>query len=215
MQYLGLGLVVGLLALMVALVALRVLLSGHWLLGWLRGTVGMLAVALAVLIGLTGWDMSGYRSLPTDNDVALLSFQADGQQRYRVQLEEAGQSRFVTLEGDLWQLEARVLRWSGLAALIGLQPGYRLAVLSGRYLAVEQQDQAHHPYVPLAQSVGGVDLWAWLRDCRCTSLMLEAQSRRGNFLPIADGARYRVELTSTGLLAKPDNAEAEQALSNW
>ncbi|WP_313084809.1 hypothetical protein [Pseudomonas sp.] len=215
MQYLGLGLVIGLLALMVALVALRVLLTGHWVLGWLRGMFGMLGAMLAVLVGMAAWDMTTYRPIPVGNEIANLSFQADGEQRYRMQLEEKGQSRFVTLEGDLWQLDVQVLRWSGLAALIGLEPGYRLGMLSGRYLAVEQQDQAHHPYVKLEQSWRGIDVWGALRECRCTSVMLDAQLIRGSFLPITDGARYRIELTHTGLLAKPDNAVAEQALSDW
>jgi hypothetical protein len=63
MQYLGLAVVVALLALITALVALRLLLSGHWLLGWLRGTFGMLVLALGGLIGLIGWDISTYQPL--------------------------------------------------------------------------------------------------------------------------------------------------------
>jgi len=34
-------------------------------------------------------------------------------------------------------------------------------------------------------------------------------------MPIADGAVYAVELTPTGLLAKPVNAAAAEALKNW
>jgi len=215
MQYLGLAVVVALLALITALVALRLLFGGHWLLGWLRGTFGMLVLALGGLIGLIAWDVSTYQPLEQGKPLVSLSFQADGQQRYQVKVEEGKQVRYVTLEGDLWQLDLRALHWKGLATLIGLKPGFRLEKLSGRYLAVEQQDQARRPRVELGQSLAGIDFWARLQDCQCASLVLEAQPHRVSYLPIADGAEYTIEMVPTGLLAKPMNAAAEQAMNDW
>lgn len=215
MQYLGLAVVVALVAFIIALIAVRMLFGGNWLLGWLRGTFGMLVLALAGLIGLIAWDVKTYQPLAQGKPLASLSFQADGQQRYQVRIEEDKHVRFVTLEGDLWQLDLRALHWKSLAALIGLKPGYRLEKLSGRYLAVEQQNQAHHPYVELGHSWGGVDFWNWLQRCRCASLMFEAQARRISYLPIADGAVYTLEMAPTGLRAKPANTAAEQAMKNW
>ncbi|QGZ31553.1 hypothetical protein [Stutzerimonas stutzeri] len=215
MQYLGLAVVVALLALITSLIAVRMLSSGDWLLGWLRGTVGMLVLALGGLIGLIAWDATTYRPLVQSTPLASLSFKADGQQRYQVTVEEGHDIRFVTLEGDLWQLDMRALEWKGLAALIGLKPGYRLEKLSGRYLAVEQQEQARRPYVELGRSRAGVDFWAWLQRCQCTSLMIEAQPRRVSYLPIADGAEYKVAMTPAGLMAKPANEAAEQAMRDW
>jgi len=215
MQYIGLAVVVALLALLSGLVAVRLLVGGHWLLGWLRGTLGMLVLSLAGLVGLVAWDVTTYQPLNDGTPLASLTFQADGHQRYRVQLQEGQSTRFVTLEGDLWQLDLRALHWKGLAALIGLEPGYRLERLSGRYLAVEQQDQARRPYVQLGNSRAGVDFWAWLHRCECTPLMLDAQLRRVSYLPIADNAVYTVEMTPAGLLAKPASVAAEQAMKGW
>jgi hypothetical protein len=215
MQYIGLAVVVALLALVSALIAVRTLGGGHWLLGWLRGTFGMLVLALAALVGLIAWDVATYQPLGQGAPLASLTFQADGQQRYQVKVQEGQRIRFVTLEGDLWQLDMRALYWKGLAALIGLEPGYRLERLSGRYLAVEQQDQAIRPSVRLEHSLVEVDFWAWLHRCQCASLMLDAQLRRVSYLPIADGAVYTVEMAPTGLLAKPANVVAEQAMKDW
>lgn len=215
MQYLGLAVVVALVALITALIAMRVLFGGNWLLGWLRGSFGMLVLALAGLIGLIALDVKTYQPLALEKPLASIAFQVDGQQRYQVRIEEDEQVRFVTLEGDLWQLDLRALQWKGLATLIGLKPGYRLEKLSGRYLAVEQQDQLHHPYVELGQSWGGVDFWSWLHRCRCASLIVEAQPRRVSYLPIADGAAYTLEMAPIGLQATPANATAEQAMKNW
>ncbi len=215
MQYLGLSVVIALFALITVLVALRLLLGGHWLLGWLRGTFGLLVLGLGGLIGLVAWDARTYQALEENAPLATLTFQADGDQRYQVRIEQGSQVRHVTLEGDLWQLDARVLQWRGLATLIGLEPGFRLQQLSGRYLAVEQQDLARRPRTQLAQSALGVDAWAWLQQCQCGSMFLEARPLRVSYLPIADGAEYAIEQAPTGLLARPRNDAAEQALKAW
>ena len=142
-------------------------------------------------------------------------FAAEGAQRYRVNLLEGGEERQVLLEGDLWQLDARLLGWKGLAALIGLEPGYRLEKLSGRFLAIEQQETARHAQVQLAQSPYGIDLWRWLRLGQRDLFLFEPQAARVTYLPIADGAVFSVSLSPTGLLAKPMNQVAEQALKDW
>ncbi|WP_372875210.1 hypothetical protein [Pseudomonas sp.] len=214
MQYDGLAWATALLALLAVLVAARILFARHWFLGWLRGTCGLAFVALAGFIGLVAYDLYRYTPLPEGKPLVTLSFEADGP-RYRVNLLEGGSERSVLLEGDLWQLDARLLRWQGLAALIGLQPGYRLEKLSGRFLAIEQQEQAQQAQVELARSPYGVDLWRWLRLGQHDLFLFDAQARRVTYLPIADQAVYSVSLTPTGLLAQPMNQAAKQALQDW
>lgn len=215
MQYLGLAVIVALFGLIILLVAIRILANGRWLLGWLRGCLGMFVLALSVVVGLAAWDVSSYQPLPADKPVATLAFHADGPQRYRVELNTLSKMSRFTLEGDLWQLDMRVLEWKGLATLIGLEPGFRLAQVTGRYLAVEQQDRTRHPRVMLSESPAGVDLWLGVQRCQCAPLVIDAQLRRVSYLPTADGAEYAIELAPTGLLAKPLNAAAEQALKDW
>jgi hypothetical protein len=214
MQYDGLAWATALLALLAVLIAARILFGGHWLLGWLRGTCGLAFLGLAGLVGLVAYDLHGYTPLPEGKPLVTLSFKADGP-RYRVNLLEGGRERSVTLEGDLWQLDARLLQWKGLAALIGLQPGYRLERLTGRFLAIEQQTLAQHARVDLARSPYGIDLWRWLRMGQHDLFMFDPQARRVTYLPIADDAVYAVSLTSTGLLAQPMNQAAKQALQDW
>ncbi len=91
---------------------------------------------------MLAWDLRSYSLLKPEQPMATLSFQAEGPQRYRVLIQEGANERSVVLDGELWQLDARIFRWKGLAALIGLAPGYRLDALSGRFLALEQQSRA-------------------------------------------------------------------------
>ena len=41
--------------------------------------------------------------------------------------------RLLSMLGDEWQLDARVINWKPPATLLGLEPIYRLERLSGRY----------------------------------------------------------------------------------
>lgn len=215
MQYDGLAWFTGLLALLALFVAARILFAPNWFLAWLRGTLGLAFLALALLVGVVAYDLRSYDAQVRDKPLVTLSFAADGPQRYRVNLLEGGDEREVLLEGDLWQLDARLLGWKGLAALIGLQPGYRLEKLSGRFLAIEQQQNARYDQVQLAQSPYGIDLWRWLRLGQRDLFLFDPQAARVTYLPIADGAVFSVSLSPTGLLAQPMNQAAEQALKDW
>ena len=118
----------------------------------------------------------------------------------------------MVLDGELWQLDARIFRWKGLAALIGLAPGYRLDALSGRFLALEQQSG---PPPPGSQSPLGVDLWRWLRAGEHDLFLFEPLAGRVTFLPMADKAVFAVNYGVAGLLAEPMNLAAEEALRDW
>ena len=215
MQYDGLAWFTGLLVLLALFIAARILFAPNWFLAWLRGTAGLAFLALALLIGVIAYDLRSYDPQVQGKPLVTLSFSADGPQRYRVNLLEGGEEREVTLEGDLWQLDARLLGWKGLAALIGLQPGYRLEKLSGRFLAIEQQQSARFARVALAESPYGIDLWRWLRLGQRDLFLFEPQAARVTYLPIADGAVFSVSLGPTGLMAQPMNQVAQQALKDW
>lgn len=214
MQYGGLAWAMALLALLAAFVAARILFNRQWFLGWLRGTCGLAFVALAGLVAVLAYDLHSYAPVAEGKPLATLSFKADGP-LYRVSVLEGAQERTLTMEGDLWQLDARFLQWKGLAALIGLQPGYRLEKLSGRFLSIEQQSLAQHTRVELARSPYGIDLWRWLRLGQHDLFIFDPQARRVNYLPLADEAVYSINLTPAGLLAEPMNQAAKQALKDW
>ena len=215
MQYDGLAWAAALLALLAAAVAARILFGRGWFLGWLRGTCGLLFLAVAALVALVAKDLWSYDQLPVDKPLVTLEFKALASQRYQVTLLEGARAREVLLDGDLWQLDARLFRWKGLGALLGLEPGYRLERLSGRFLAIEQQALAQHPRAQLASSTYGVDFWRWLRLSQRDFFLFAPEAQRVTYLPMADGAVFTVSLSPTGLMADPLNQVAKDALRNW
>ncbi len=215
MQYLGLAVVVGLLALIIVLLGLRLLLGGNWLLGWLRGSLGLVFLGLAALVGLLAFEASQHRAIPADKRLATVHFSAQSGQRYEVRVEGAESQGDALLEGDLWQLETQLLHWSGLGELIGLEPGYRLQRLNSRYLAVEQQAGARFAEIRLVDQPVGAQPGEWLERLRLDIPFLTVERLRTSHLPVADGASFAIELAPTGLLATPVNAAAREALQQW
>lgn len=214
MQYNGLAWVAALVALLVLLIGGRTLLRRGWLLGWLRGTCGLGLLALAALLAVVAYDLRSYAELPPAGEALLtLGVKAQGAQRYGVTLQERGRERNLILDGDLWQLDVRVFGWKGLATLIGLRPGYRLELLAGRYRTDGRQGDTEPNRILLAQSPYGVDLWRWLRESGQDLFLFDARGARVTFLPLTDGALYTLRLTSTGLLAEPQNEAARLALA--
>lgn len=176
---------------------------------------GAVVVALAVTLLAITSNLYTYRRLTAEQPVADLTFQQLGTQRYRVMLTEAaGPSRSLELTGDEWQLDARVIKWRGTATLLGLDPLYRLERLSGRYHDVARERDGVHSVYALAAHPG-IDVWQLARRYQRWLPWVDTAYGSATYMPMADGARFAVTLSLSGLVARPVNAAAREAVSNW
>lgn len=216
MLYTFLALLVFLPALYIAWRALRLLFRDTWLGAWLKGTFGLLLLCLAVAISLIAWDLLGYRQALVEQKVATLSFTQVEPQVYDVKLvDAAGREEDFRLRGDQWQLDARLIKYKGYLATLGIRPGYRLERLSGRYYRLDQELNAERTVYPLSESLYGVDAWKWLNRHPGWLPVVDAVYSSATYLPLADKAVYEVSLGHSGLLARPVNAAAEAAVNRW
>jgi hypothetical protein len=111
--------------------------------GSLQGLTGLLLLALAVLMIAIAMNLYTYQILVQEQPVAEVRFEALAPQYFRVYLlPEAGSPQVLELRGDQWQIDARVLKWQGLANLLGMKTAYRLERLSGRYSDIQQERKA-------------------------------------------------------------------------
>ncbi|PKM05408.1 MAG: hypothetical protein CVV16_00735 [Gammaproteobacteria bacterium HGW-Gammaproteobacteria-6] len=212
MQYNGLA---ALLACLAGLILLLALFKGWrlaWLLPWLKGNLLLLVMAFAGVLGLSAWELHQFRTLQPGNVVASLEFRKTAEQQYQVVFVADGDLRRLPLAGDLWELDAQVVHWRGIGHAIGLQDGYRLHRLAGRYLALEQQREVNLGYTDqLHPTPAWRDLWRWL-DRSGTQSVLEAAAFSVRFMPMADGAKFNIEIGATGLTPVPVNQQAMDAL---
>ncbi len=59
------------------------------------------------------------------------------------------------------------------------------------------------------------DLWAFAHKYQNWLNWVDAVYGSAVFLPMTDGARFQVSIGRTGLIARPANKEARQAVSQW
>ncbi|GGX51257.1 hypothetical protein [Saccharospirillum salsuginis] len=193
-------------------VALRLLFQRGWVGGFLRGLVGLGALASLVLLGLLLVDLSAFRALSQETVVATLSFRQLDSQHYEAQVAPIGRSEPMSFEvrGDQWQVDARVLNWQGPLAVLGMEPLYRLERFSGRYLDLEQERNA-------SRSVYELEGGHWLDAADIVPRLPWVNSRFGSaaYMPMVDGGLFEVGMTARGLVARPVNQPAREAVDDW
>ncbi|HEV2111436.1 MAG TPA: cation/multidrug efflux pump [Gammaproteobacteria bacterium] len=184
--------------------------------GGARLLLGLLLCFVFAFFAAVAMDLRTYLRLSYEQPVATLSFSALGPQAFRVTLTDAnGAIRNAELRGDDWQLDARVLKWKGLATVLGLDPLYRLERLEGRYRNAAQESHDYHSVLELSAGGRGLDLWSLAQDHAGWLPWVDASYGSATYLPMADGAQYSVSLSPTGLLARAANPAAQAALAHW
>lgn len=212
MQYFGLAALLGSVGLALLTVIVRIGWRLDWLLAWLKGCCLLAMLMLAMVLGLAAWELQQFRSIEQGRPVAVLELAEAAPQRYDATLSADGVKRPLQLEGDTWELQVQVLRWTGLGRALGLSDGYRLARLNGRYVALEQQ-QGRNAGISgrLYDTPQWRDLWHWL-DQLDNPLFVEADAFVVRYMPMADAARFAIDIDDTGLTPAPLNPAALQAL---
>jgi len=181
-----------------------------------HGAGALVLLALAGALAAASANLYTYQRLTHERDVATLTFRQLGPQRFEVVVRRTGhpEPRRLELQGDEWQIDARVLKWRGVVHLLGLDTLYRIERLSGRYRDVGQERSAPRSVFALGPSAA-VDLWAAARRYERWLPWVDASYGSAAYLPMADGARFRVRMTQSGLLARPLNGPARAAVREW
>ena len=175
-----------------------------------------LLVTGGVLAGSIASHLHSYERLTHERDVLQVRFLQEDAQEYTALVRHADSpevERF-RVRGDEWQLDARMLKWNGPAMLAGMSSRYRLERLSGRYRDTEQARNGERTVYDLSRD-SGMDLWSLVRDNSQYLPWVDAVYGSATYLPMADGLRYRVSVSQTGLLARPVDGDAETVVEAW
>jgi hypothetical protein len=182
--------------------------------GSLEGLVGLLLLAVAALMVVISINLYTYDRLTHESKVAEISFQEMGPQHFGTLVKLQNKIQILDLRGDDWQIDARVLKWRGMAVLLGIDTLYRLDRLSGRYRDIEQEKTAPRTVYSLSEGKG-LDLWLMAKKYKRWIPWMDALYGSATYMPMVDGANYTVFVSLTGLLARPTNDIALKAVSEW
>jgi len=206
---------------------LGALFRGRLFSGLLVGAGGAGFMAAAVIAALLALDIQTYGRLTYERPVATVTTRQLGPQYFEATVmqsgpgeDAAGLSNLYPLHGDEWRVEAQVLKWKPWANVLGLDTQYRLDRLSGRYQSIQQEINATRSVHPLSGGdprVEGlpwkVSAWDMARKYRKYVDAVDTLYGGGAYMPMADGAKYEVWITQSGLVARPVNDAARAASS--
>lgn len=173
--------------------------------------------ALATLSGGAGVTLRGYRLFRAEVPVATLDTRQLGPQWFAVRINFAdGQHRSAQLHGDEWQVDARVIKWSPRAVMLGAQPLYRLDRLAGRYRDAAQARSTKPSVVDLGDETLP-DLWQLKHDFPQWLPWIDTDYGSAAFLPLVNGGKYAVTISPLGgLIARPaDQATRDKLNGAW
>ena len=216
--------VIGLAAVVTLFAGLGALFGGRPVSGLLRTIGGAGVGAAAGFLALAGMNVQTYSRLTYERPVATLSLERVGPQHFTAHLEVAdpasqrrGSLQTYDIYGDEWRIEARVLRWKPWANVLGLDSQYQLDRLSGRYIRTEDELNAQRSAYDLRPTEENqIDLWALGRQYDILGEAVDPLYGSGAAMPMADGARYEVWITQSGLIARAVNPQAQEAAaSGW
>lgn len=168
---------------------------------------------LALLGALGGLGLVGWHRLTAEALVATIEAHRLAPQRYAVAVTTPdGTRRDVEIDGDDWQLDARIVKWTPRAVVLGAPPLYRLDRIGGRWHDVEQARSGPHSVHALGRP-GLIDPFPLLRQMPQRVALVDADYGGSAWLPLVDGGRYAVTLAAGGgLVARPADAATVDAL---
>lgn len=172
-------------------------------------------VLAGIAVALVGMNLLTWSRLTHETPAAQLTFARTGERAFDVDIAYAdGRRERLALRGDEWQVDARVLKWRPLASLMGFDTLYRLERLSGRYADIDTERAAPHSVYRL-HPAGEFDVWSLVRAAHAHLPWVDALYGSAVYLPMADQAAFDVSVGTGGLVARPRNDAARQAVAGW
>jgi hypothetical protein len=207
--------VCGLAGLLFLIFAVRRLRRGRLLAGGIHALVGVCFLLAATTAWLLGLSLLTFERLTHEQLAAEVMLARLGERHYRATLTyPSRRKQTVELRGDEWQVDARVLKWRGLANIAGFDSVYRLERISGRYGDIGSERSAPRT-VHLLNEPGRVDAWELARRYQAYVPWVDALFGSATFQPMRDGALFQVSVSQSGLVARPLNQAARDAVAGW
>jgi hypothetical protein len=207
--------VFGLAGLLFLVTAIRRFRLHHMSGGLFHGTSALVLFLIAALLFMVSLNLGTYQRLTDETPAGELQFAKVGPHQYNgVLTYPGGQVAYFPLSGDEWQIDARILKWTAFANLMGFDTAFRLERISGRYSSID--DERSQPRTVYAlHPPNEIDLWELVHGYHRWLPWIDALYGSATYLPMADGALYEVKASPSGLLARPLNQAARNAVGSW
>jgi hypothetical protein len=187
----------------------------------LFGLQGAVVFLMFFIVLLVFSNLNTYQRLTYENEIVEVLIRKLARQKFQLVMISAQQHdmesepEYYSLYGDEWQLDTRIIKWKGWANIIGLDSYYQLDRLSGRFANIEQANTTVSTAHQLGGEQKGLNIWKLKTILKSKLPFLDAYYGQSVFVPMQDGAKYSVVISQSGLIVRPVNKAAKQALQNW
>ena len=174
------------------------------------------ATALVSLMALIGLDFTTYSQLTAQEVIYKVKVYESGDNRYLLRLSSDEMQREYVLEGDQWQIDFRLIRFSPLVSMVGPSYLYQASRLSNRYALIADQRSKPLQFHSLRDDqVFNPDLWNYFKKYSDVLPMIDTTFGSSVFMPLTDKAEYNILIGFSGLVVKAANKEGQIAVMNW
>ena len=203
---------IGLLLLIEAVRRVRVMYVGTGVLSLVAALVFILFAAAAFGVA---FDLRSYQRLTSEAPAGELDVTRIAPHQYDAVLTYPdGTVALFFLRGDEWQVDARILKWQAPVNLLGFDTAFRLDRISGRYTNIEDE-RAQPRTVYALRRPPPIDVWDLARRYHEWLPWVDALYGSATYLPMADKGSYQISASQSGLIARPLNEAARNAVSGW
>jgi hypothetical protein len=215
MTFTALIVVCALLGLLFFIAAIRRMRRRRVMGGMAHGAAALIFFLAAACALLIGSNLRTYQRLSFEQPAGELQLTRVGDRQFDAVLSYPdGEREKFPLRGDEWQVDARVLKWHAFANLVGFDTAYRLERIGGRYSRIEDERTEPRSVYEL-HTPGRIDPWELIHRYHSWMPWMDALYGSATFLPMADGALYEIKVSQSGLVARPLNQAAREAVGSW
>jgi hypothetical protein len=195
--------------------AVRSLRRRRLLGGAMHGATALVLILLSACAVLIAANLRTYQRLTIEQPAGELQLTRTGDREFNAVLTyPSGERANFALRGDEWQVDARVLKWHAFANLVGFDTAYRLDRIGGRFERVEEERNEPRTVYSL-NPAQRIDPWELIRRFHSWVPWADALYGSATYLPMADGALYEIKVSQSGLIARPLNQAARDAVGSW
>lgn len=174
-----------------------------------RTLLGLLLLAGGAVAGAIAVGVQGYQALTREELVARISISSLGKQRFEARFTfPDSRVQSYLLSGDEIYVDARILKFTPYANLIGLHTMWDLDRVAGRYRSVEEERSAPRTIHSLGAEQP-VDLFALRRRFAALAPLFDAEYGSASFVPAAEPVELELFVSTSGLLIRPKRAGAQ------
>jgi len=178
----------------------------------INGLLGFSLVMGGGFFSLLLLNIQTYQQLTRESKLAEITIGQRSVDGVQIHLVSRQHDDVYLIDSAEWRLDARFLKWKPWMSLLGKDPLVRLESLEERSRGGHQPDRPPKRY-DLVNENSWMD--TFISEMSQHMGLIDSVFGSSVYMPVHNGARYQITASLSGLVARPLNQQAKQAVIEW